>query len=246
MGMISIVFDDTIENQYLYAFPLMEKYELKGVLGVVTGRVGKTYLHTDDWEVKSLTWDQIEEFSKRGWEIASHSKMHRSIEGPHLNGNYSKLNEVELEEEILGSKKDLENHGYSPVTFIWVGSPDQNPCTKRELNVVKKYYKAARFFITHNLSKDYFKKPNYNSLNSSPYDLKGTWLKSYEGLIEDFKISLKNLKDNWLILSLHGVDKKVGNSVDISISEFEEILKVIKNSRVRVVTIEEGIKYLKY
>lgn len=245
-GIVSIVFDDTIKNQ-LIGLELANKFGYNGTLGVVTGRVGQTYKHGDKWQVTSMTWSEIAEFKNMGWEIASHSKMHRSIDNEYLHGPYKKLSLEELEEEVLDSKLDLINKGYNPITFIWPGGPSQNPCTKRELNTVKKHYEIIRFFLSYGRlypDSGYLDKPNFNPFSTSPYNLLGTYLYSYRGMLNDLNNTLKNLGNRWLILSLHGIGEKIEDSVDITPSDFEKVLATIENSGINVVTLEEGKRFL--
>jgi len=73
---IMLTFDDGAKTKYLYAFPLLKKYDLRAVFAVV----GKWI---DDEEVKkgsSLTYEQIKEMADSGLvEIQSHSyDMHKS------------------------------------------------------------------------------------------------------------------------------------------------------------------------
>jgi len=74
--MVSLTFDDGLAGAYNNAFPVLKKYGVPGVAGIITGRVDPA---NDDY----MTWDQIRELAAAGWEIASHSVNHaRPIQIP--------------------------------------------------------------------------------------------------------------------------------------------------------------------
>ncbi|MEA1992959.1 MAG: polysaccharide deacetylase family protein, partial [Euryarchaeota archaeon] len=98
-GALSITFDDGDENQYLLAYPLMEKYGIKGSFGIVTSWVGKTVEEPENVLIRRMSWEQI--CSLGDSEIASHSCTHALL---------TECNEKELLAEIHNSKRIIEGH----------------------------------------------------------------------------------------------------------------------------------------
>ena len=87
---VMLTFDDGYEDNYSLLFPLLQKYNAKATVFVITGEIGKTHY---------LTEKQIKEMSDSGLvSIQSHTVTH-----PFL----SDLGEEQLQEELLGSKKTL-------------------------------------------------------------------------------------------------------------------------------------------
>lgn len=101
---VILTFDDGYRNFYENAFPLLKKYKMKAIVFVITSVVGSS---------PYLTWDQIIEMDKSGLvEFGAHTIHHPNL--PDISQEVEK-------EEIIGSKKDLENHLKKPV--IWFAYP---------------------------------------------------------------------------------------------------------------------------
>jgi|SRR3989344_6711367 len=243
--LVSISFDDAYGNQHRHGLCLMEKYGFLGTLGVVTGKVGQTYSHTPEWQVESMTWEQIDNFVKADWEIASHSRFHRSVDNEFLRGPYAKLTREELDDEIVGSRRDLEEHGYSPATFIRPGSFFQNPLTIPEIELVKSYYLTRRLYYSGVYTPA---QPLLNSLTFPlPYDLMATHLISYPKLETDLKRLFSSMsEDHWLIFCVHGIDANLGGSATITPQDFEMTLKLIRAHKINVATIGEIAAYRRF
>ncbi len=79
---LSITFDDGYENILHYAYPIMEKYNLKGTIFIPTDYIGKLNswdVNIDKKKYKHLDKEQIKFLSDHGWEIGSHSTDHKSL-----------------------------------------------------------------------------------------------------------------------------------------------------------------------
>ena len=100
---IKIAFDDGYESVYANAFPIMEEYSLKGIVFPISGYIGKT----NDWDVTfgvnktmHLTKTQLLTLSENGWEIGSHSHLHRSFKW---------MSNDEIKDDVVTSKRIIEN-----------------------------------------------------------------------------------------------------------------------------------------
>ncbi len=81
---IIITFDDGCESFYSYAYPLLQKYELKAVMSVVGSFADKfTLVEDHNLRYSCLNWDEIAELSDSGIvEIANHTyDMHSNSGG---------------------------------------------------------------------------------------------------------------------------------------------------------------------
>lgn len=100
---VLITFDDGYENNYLYAYPILKKYNVKGNIFVVYNTIGKTNIWhnpvTEPW-INMATKEQIIEMHKSGViEFGSHTM------------NHPRLENIPFEDavwEITESKKQLE------------------------------------------------------------------------------------------------------------------------------------------
>lgn len=99
---IILSFDDSWENQYKYAFPVLKKENVIGTFFVFTNSLGVKH---------HLTWSETLEMKNAGMEIGSHTKHHPYLDliaSPAL-----------LSDEVSGSKKILETKIGTTTTFAY-------------------------------------------------------------------------------------------------------------------------------
>ena len=89
---VAVTFDDGYMEIYTSVFPLIERYHIPVTVFLVTGWIGRG---------EFLSWEAIQEMSKKGVDFGSHTKNH-----PYLPAVMSRET---LEEEIRGSKEFLED-----------------------------------------------------------------------------------------------------------------------------------------
>jgi len=142
--MTEIWFDDGLLSVYEDMYPLMEKYGLVGIIGVVTSCVGKTFRWQKKWELPCMNIDQIKHLMNEGWKIASHTVTHRDL---------TKISKSEAEWEIIESKLwIITNLGVEPIALI----PPWNRITPELKKYALNYYprvvnKKRIYFHTVNL-----------------------------------------------------------------------------------------------
>ena len=93
---------DAIADLHEHAFPLLERYGFPATVFVPTNCIGKGNLWNYPLGYKwrpCLSVEQIQYWSKRGIEFGAHSRNHPDL---------TQLAESELEDEVAGSKSDLE------------------------------------------------------------------------------------------------------------------------------------------
>ena len=88
---VSITFDDGFVNNYRCVLPIVKKFNIPAAIFIITDRVGTE---------RYVSWDEIREMAAHGISIGSHTKTHRPL---------TDVSEVEAREEIIGSKKILED-----------------------------------------------------------------------------------------------------------------------------------------
>lgn len=95
---VLITFDDGYEDNYVSAYPVLQKYHLKGTIFIITSYVGGKH---------TLSWDQILEMHRSGViEIGAHTKTHLDM---------PTLSKSQQTDEIAGSKAILEQKLGEPV-----------------------------------------------------------------------------------------------------------------------------------
>ncbi len=115
---ITYSFDDLCANQLPIAIPILDKYNVKASLNIVT-----------DW-VKPEEWAKVREAGIRGHEIASHTISHP---------NLTEKSVEEFEREQSESKRILEEKtGLEVVTMVYPY------CKTTHEDITAKYYIGAR------------------------------------------------------------------------------------------------------
>jgi peptidoglycan/xylan/chitin deacetylase (PgdA/CDA1 family) len=107
-----ITFDDGYEDIYSHAFPILSKFGFSACVFVVTGYVGRL----DDWDYhvgrqkkRHLSWKQIVEMAKAGFEFGSHTVNHPDL---------TRIERKFLRYELRRSKESLEQRLGRKVNFL--------------------------------------------------------------------------------------------------------------------------------
>jgi peptidoglycan/xylan/chitin deacetylase (PgdA/CDA1 family) len=133
---IAITFDDGYSDNLEWAAPILEKYGFRATIFCISGKPGRL----SDWD-KDPRWvghplldiKQMRELDQLGFEIGSHTRTHPDL---------SKLSDRAVEEELIGSRKELEDMlGRSVETFCY---PYGRFSPTSPLIAKKAGYRAAR------------------------------------------------------------------------------------------------------
>jgi hypothetical protein len=120
---IMLTFDDGYKDNYTILFPLLEKYELKATIFVITNTV---------WSKGRLSIEDIVEMSDSGLvSIQSHTKNHR---------NLTTLGKETLAEELSSAKEYLEELTGKPVIALCYPEGHMNAAVRTE---AAEYYRYA-------------------------------------------------------------------------------------------------------
>ena len=124
---IVLTFDDGYESNYVYAYPLLQKHGMKGVIAVV-GEYSALYSAGEDHNINysHVTWDEIKELHDSGiLEIQNHTYNLHTISDARRGSAIRKGENVEAYQKML--KEDLvklqqilyEVTGAYPNTFVY-------------------------------------------------------------------------------------------------------------------------------
>jgi peptidoglycan/xylan/chitin deacetylase (PgdA/CDA1 family) len=98
---VVLSFDDGYRGQYVYARPELSKLGWPGVLNLISGRVGLPGAE--------LSVAMVQRMIDDGWELDDHTVHHVDV---------SQLSGSQLQLEIGGSRKDLQQRFHQPVNFF--------------------------------------------------------------------------------------------------------------------------------
>jgi peptidoglycan/xylan/chitin deacetylase (PgdA/CDA1 family) len=124
---IMLTFDDGYYNNYLYAFPLLKKYEMKAVISII-GKYTDIYSLTiyDDPIYSHVTWDQIIEMVESGFvEIQNHSyNMHiinkERVASMKARGESEEHYRTVLISDTIKLQSSVDNYtGQMPIAFAY-------------------------------------------------------------------------------------------------------------------------------
>jgi peptidoglycan/xylan/chitin deacetylase (PgdA/CDA1 family) len=133
---VILSFDDGWKNQYEYAFPLLQEFEMTATFFIFTNAVNRG---------NHLTWNELREMRDAGISIEAHTKMH-----PYL----IKITDTEeLAREIAGSKKILEEELGVQVTSFAYPFGQYNDASIEEV-------KTAGFRVARSLHGETMQKEN--------------------------------------------------------------------------------------
>jgi len=136
---VAITFDDGYRNVYEYAFPILQEFQAPATVFIISSYIGKY----NTWDV-NLGWiyyqhldeTNIRELIAAGWEIGSHGKTHRALQG---------MTRTEIEGELAQSKQLLEKKFNQPVNIFAMPFGNVNAMI-RELAINAGYQGICGFY----------------------------------------------------------------------------------------------------
>jgi peptidoglycan/xylan/chitin deacetylase (PgdA/CDA1 family) len=121
---VILTFDDGPKSQYTNAKPILDKYGYKATFDIICNDVGDNGY---------LTWEDITELYKEGYDIGSHSMDHKDL---------SKLSKKMVNFEVGQSKQCLLQHGINTTIFAYPFNGGSDEASV--IDEVAKYYSLAR------------------------------------------------------------------------------------------------------
>lgn len=118
-----LTFDDGMLSQYIYAKPILDKYNFKATFYIICNSVDKE---------NRMNWNNILTLEEEGHEIGSHSMNHQRL---------GKLSDNEMKYEIIESRKCLEDKGFNVTSFSFPYNDGDN---NKDIikNIADNYYIA--------------------------------------------------------------------------------------------------------
>lgn len=140
-------FDDGFRNNYTNAFPILRKHGIPAMFFIATAMMDGTWTEADWYRrertfnagtLELMRWDDVRHMRDSGYEIGSHTRTHARFTD--ISGDPRRL-----EDELVGSKQDLENALGVPCKYISWPYGGKQDADSLSLNAVKQAGYAACF-----------------------------------------------------------------------------------------------------
>jgi LPXTG-site transpeptidase (sortase) family protein len=211
-GYVTLWFDDGLLSTYQVAYPELEKRGWKAVLGVISDRDDAQEKFTPDGD-PVMSWNQVTDLYQAGWEISSHSRTH-----PYMD---SVTDEYTLKGEIIGSRNDLVQKGYSVQSFTLPYGENGLDFGQSLIDQNYSYWRSLKEDIN----------PIPASRHITTIPLRANTNREYfEDLVKQTKES-----GGWLVITVHAIVEKPVHSWQHTPEQFKMLLEVIENSNLKVV-----------
>jgi len=212
-GVVSIVFDDGWENQYLEARKKMDDYGFAGTAYIIPDKVGIA---------GQMTLTQLKKLQNlAGWDISSHASEDLTL-----------LNAREVEELLLSIKNYLLKNGFSKGVDDFAypfGKYDETTV----LPLVRKYFRSARTIVSYAETippADYYKLRVMLVLNTTTTAAIAT------------AVDRARLNKEWLILVFHKIVAVPTVETEYSIANFGTVIDDINTDGIIVKTVSDVLR----
>lgn len=127
-----ITFDDGYQDNYKFAAPILESLDLPATFFLTSQFIGTDVVPW--WDAKRgakhpwMTWDEARDLYAQGFEIGAHTRTH---------ANLAEICGLEAREEILGSRRDLEERLCASVDLFAYPYGKEDQITERNRDIIK-------------------------------------------------------------------------------------------------------------
>lgn len=251
---VTLSFDDGRQDFYTHAFKVLQSYDMKASLHVISGWLDGTWKNDDVPKyIRPLSIEQIREMKKYGIEISSHGDRH-----------------VTNKNDFIISAKKLRDFGLTKGSRIGFALPKSNIPEDFELFKQCKeldYVRGGRSELSHDIRHKFYHLM-YN-ISKKTY-----WYKKFQNCnINDIKLFdrlcllsvpvlsvdsadtiidfIDKMGDGWVIFMFHSISDVVHDIYEYQTDEFEKLVRELKkrisNGEIEVKTIGEMVsKHDKY
>jgi peptidoglycan/xylan/chitin deacetylase (PgdA/CDA1 family) len=226
--LVVLTFDDSAKSHFTVARPILLKYKF-----------GATFFITEGFDFRTnqkdyMTWDEIAQLHKDGFEIGNHTLDHKGVTAKAL---------AELPAQLRGISAQCKKHGIpQPTSFAYPG----NAFTKDALAVLRDNgitfarrggapefpYKEGRGFA-------YEPGLDHALLVPSAGDARPAWT------LADFKAAVAQAKHGRIaVLQFHGVPDTAHAWVNSTKEQFEAYMKYLADNKFTVIAMRDLAKFV--
>ena len=215
--LVVLTFDDAVRSHYTTVAPLLERYGF-GAAFFVTEFPQPPFSDTALY----MTWAQIAELNRRGFEVANHTWKHTHV---------NRMDRAQLVEELRYVEEKLRSLGAPyPVSFAYPAYV----CTPEAIATLRERgYTFARTGGDR----------AYDPVRDDPM-LVPSWTTRANNR-DTIRAALSQARDGRIVvLTIHGVPDTAHPWVTIPVALFEEYLRVLRDGGYRVVALRDVARHL--
>jgi peptidoglycan/xylan/chitin deacetylase (PgdA/CDA1 family) len=226
--LVVLTFDDSVASQFTVVRPLLKEFGFGATFFISEG-FGFATNKTD-----YMTWEQIAQLHRDGFEIGNHSRDHMGVE---------KKNVPRLREQIEVVNKHFEEHGIPRAqSFSWPGNaltPEALPILS-ELGIrFARRGGAPEFPYEEGRGFAFEPGKDHPLLIPSAGDSRPKWT------LADFQRAVNQAKDGRIaVLQFHGVPDRDHPWVNTPPELFREYLKFLHEGNFKVIALRDLARYV--
>ncbi|MEO2022341.1 MAG: polysaccharide deacetylase family protein [Pirellulaceae bacterium] len=226
--LVVLTFDDSVRSHFDVARPILKQYGF-----------GATFFITEGFDFKTnkqdyLTWKQIAQLHRDGFEIGNHTRDHLGINDNNID---------QLDEQLTAINKQCRLHGITPpVSFAYPG----NSITTQALPILAKHgFRFARrggtpeYPYRAGRGSAYEPGLDHPLLIPTAGDARPDWT------LEDFQRAVEQAQFGRIaVLQFHGVPDRSHPWVHTSRQKFESYMKYLALNKYQVIALRDLEKYV--
>jgi peptidoglycan/xylan/chitin deacetylase (PgdA/CDA1 family) len=226
--LVVLTFDDSAKSHYTIARPLLTKYKFGATFFITTGFDFPT--NKKDY----MTWDEIAQLQKDGFEIGNHTLDHQGVTEKTL---------ADLPAQLRGLSAQCKKHGIpQPTSFAYPG----NAFTRGALAVLKdngitfaRRGGAPEFPYQEGRGSAYEPGLDHALLVPTAGDARPAWM------LEDFKAAVAQAKHGKIaVIQFHGVPDTAHPWVNCTKEKFESYMKYLADNKFTVIAMRDLAKFV--
>ncbi|MGI0090512.1 MAG: LysM peptidoglycan-binding domain-containing protein [Nitrososphaerales archaeon] len=224
-------FDDSFQDQWINALPVLQQYHFKAVFLAITGAItnqGQGYSFGDGWV--NLSWQEFQWLYDNGYEISDHSMTHADLTTLSCSGLYS---------EVYLSRQMLFNNGitYVPSFSLPYGSGVDN-------STAMNYIYASGFSHVYPDGQDHnsaITNYNFDTIHTQWYEIDAA---NNESLSYFNSVVNQASGSNVIGIFMHHVDDHVaGTTYYVNVTNFQQDMAYLANNGFTVILPSELPEY---
>jgi peptidoglycan/xylan/chitin deacetylase (PgdA/CDA1 family) len=225
--LVVLTFDDSVKSHFTAARPILKRYGFGATFFITEGFDFAT--NKDDY----MTWDEIAQLHKDGFEIGNHTRDHLGIKTENVD---------RLKEQLEGIAERCREHGIGrPTSFAWPG----NSVAVEAFPVLREHgIKFARRGggpeYPYEQGRGFAYEPHLDHplLVPSAGDARPDWE------LEDFVRAVEQARYGRIaVLQFHGVPDVAHSWVNTPADRFEMYMKYLADNGYKVIALRDLAKY---